>query len=123
MSVVVAERVQQALVQLRLRSTAERLDSLLSEAARKELSFLDFLDHLTRYELESKQRKRTSMGIQIAHFPGTKTLADFDYAFQPSVDKKLMTELRSGRLPVLRGCQRLPGPRREVRLRLYESPT
>lgn len=97
MSVLVNERVQQALIQLRLRSTAERLDSLLSEAARKELSFLDFLDHLTRYELESKQRKRTSMGIQIAHFPTTKTLADFDYSFQPSVDKKLMTELATGR--------------------------
>jgi DNA replication protein DnaC len=37
------------------------------------------------------------MGIQIAHFPTVKTLEDFDFKFQPSVDQKLVRELAVGR--------------------------
>ena len=37
------------------------------------------------------------MGIQIAHFPAVKTLEDFDFKFQPSVDAKLVRELATGR--------------------------
>jgi DNA replication protein DnaC len=37
------------------------------------------------------------MGIQIAHFPAVKTLDDFDFRFQPSVDQKLVRELATGR--------------------------
>jgi DNA replication protein DnaC len=37
------------------------------------------------------------MGIQIAHFPSVKTLEDFDFKFQPSVDGKLVKELATGR--------------------------
>jgi DNA replication protein DnaC len=36
------------------------------------------------------------MGIQIAHFPTVKTLDDFDFKFQPSLDQKLVRELASG---------------------------
>ncbi len=38
------ERLERHLVRLRLVSTKSRLDSLLEEGARSELSFLDFLD-------------------------------------------------------------------------------
>ena len=37
------------------------------------------------------------MGIQIAHFPAVKTLEDFDFKFQPSIDHKLLRELATGR--------------------------
>ena len=37
------------------------------------------------------------MGIQIAHFPSHKTLEDFDFGFQPSVDRKFVMELATGR--------------------------
>jgi hypothetical protein len=33
----------------------------------------------------------------IAHFPSVKTLEDFDFKFQPSVDQKLVRELATGR--------------------------
>jgi DNA replication protein DnaC len=76
---------------------AERLDALLSEAARTEPTYLAFLDGLLQAEVGSKQRKRVAMGIQIAHFPALKTLADFDFKFQPSLDQKLVKELETGR--------------------------
>ena len=40
------------------------------------------------------------MGIQIAHFPTVKTLEEFDFKFQPSVDQKLVRELATGRFVV-----------------------
>lgn len=91
------ERVVENLHTMRLRHTADRLDALLAEAARENLTFLDFLDRLLSEERSSKQHKRIAMAIQIAHFPSTKTLTDFDFAFQPSVDKKLVMELSTGR--------------------------
>jgi DNA replication protein DnaC len=48
---------------------AERLDAILSQAARKEPTYLDFLDEVLGDELDAKQKKRVAMGIQIAHFP------------------------------------------------------
>jgi DNA replication protein DnaC len=58
---------------------------------------MDFLDVILREEVGAKQRKRVAMGIQIAHFPTVKTLDDFDFKFQPSVDQKLVRELALGR--------------------------
>lgn len=97
MSELVHARVVEQLVRLRLGHVAERLDALLSEAARGEPTYLDFLAGLLDAELGSKQRKRVAMGIQIAHFPAVKTLSDFEFKFQPSVDEKLVRELSTGR--------------------------
>ena len=41
--------------------------------------------------------KRVRMGIQIAHFPIQKTLEEFDFGAQPSVDRRLIQELATGR--------------------------
>jgi DNA replication protein DnaC len=97
MSEIVHARVLEHLTKLYLGHVAERLDAILSAAARQEPTYLDFLDQLLREEIGSKQRKRVTMGIQIAHFPGVKTLDEFDFRFQPSIDQKLVRELATGR--------------------------
>lgn len=97
MSELMHARVVEHLVRLRLGHVAERLDALLSEAARKEPSYLEFLDDILAEEVQSKQKKRVQMGITIAHFPSVKTLEDFDFKFQPSIDAKLVRELATGR--------------------------
>lgn len=96
MSELVRARVADAMQRLRLRSAAERLDAVLADAARKEPTYLDFLDGLLREEIDAKQKRRVSMGIKIAHFPVVKTLEEFDFKFQPSVDSKLVRELATG---------------------------
>jgi DNA replication protein DnaC len=97
MSDLVHARVVEHLRRLYLGHVAERLDAMLADAARGEPTYLDFLDTLLRDELTSKARKRIAMGIQIAHFPAVKTLDDFDFKHQPSVDAKLVRELATGR--------------------------
>jgi DNA replication protein DnaC len=94
---LVHARVVDHLARLRLGHVAERIDAMLSDAAKKDITYLDFLDGLLSEELASKQRKRIAMHVQIAHFPVVKTLDDFDFKFQPSIDQKLVRELATGR--------------------------
>ncbi|MNK97449.1 transposase/IS protein [compost metagenome] len=97
MSELVHARVADHLKRLRLGYVAERLDALLSEAARQDMTYLQFLDGLLNEEVAAKQRKRVGMHITIAHFPVVKTLDDFDFRFQPSLDQRLVKELATGR--------------------------
>jgi DNA replication protein DnaC len=111
-SEIVRARVLDHLGRLRLGRIAEQLDALLSAAARGEPTYLDFLDAILREEVGAKQRKRVAMGIQLAHFPTVKTLDDFDFKFQPSVDQKLVRELAVGRYIAQAENVLLFGPRR-----------
>ena len=63
------ERVHAALKRLQLTHTREALASLLSEAAKQQWTYLEFLEQVTGREVEAKQGKRVRMGMQIAHFP------------------------------------------------------
>src|SRR5204863_158621 len=82
------------------RAQRVRLDAVLNEAARTEPTYLDFLDGVLRQEVDAKQRTRVAMGLKIAHFPTVKTLDDFDFKFQPSVDQRLVRELATARFLV-----------------------
>jgi DNA replication protein DnaC len=97
MSELVHARVLEHLRRPYLGHVAERLDAVLAEVARAEPTYLDFLDQLLRDEIASKARKRIAMGTQIAHFPAVKTLDDFEFKHQPSVDAKLVRELATRR--------------------------
>jgi DNA replication protein DnaC len=97
MTAVVHARVVETLSRLRLRYVAERLDAVLNEAARTEPTYLDFLDTVLRQEVDAKQRTRVAMGLKIAHFPAVKTLDEFEFKFQPSIDQRLVRELATGR--------------------------
>lgn len=97
MSDITHQRVLEHCKRLYLGLIAQRLDGLLEEAAREGLTYLDFLDRTLAAELASKAEKRVRMGIQIAHFPAQKTLEEFDFQAQPSVDPRLVRELSTGR--------------------------
>jgi len=90
------DRVTMNLKRLQLTHTRETLPAILAEAARKEWSYLEFLDHLLQGEVEAKQSKRVRMSLQIAHFPTVRTLEDFNFGVQPSVDERLVRELATG---------------------------
>lgn len=91
------ERVNRHLTRLKLTATRERLDALLQRAAKSEETYLEFLDQLLQEEVASKDEKRTRMMTTIARFPLKRTLDDFDFELQPSIDRKLVRELETGR--------------------------
>jgi DNA replication protein DnaC len=87
------ERVVAALRRLQLTHLRDTLAATLSEAAKEKWTYLEFLDRILTRELDAKQGKRVRMALQIAHFPCVRTLEDFDFSFQPSVDQRLVREL------------------------------
>ncbi len=91
------DRLERNLIRLRLGGTRARLDSLLEEGARAELSYLDFLDRVIAEEVAAKDSKRAQMRTQMARFPLDRTLESYDFSLQPSLDRRLMAELETGR--------------------------
>jgi DNA replication protein DnaC len=91
------ERVLAALKRLQLAHLRDTLPAVPSEAARGQWTYLEFLDRVLGREVEAKQGKRVRMALQIAHFPCVRTLEEFDFSFQPSVDERLIRELGTGR--------------------------
>lgn len=69
----------------------------MEEASKGNLSYTDFLDQLLTTEVASKKEKYISVRTSMAKFPFVKTLESFDFAFQPSNDKKRIKELATCR--------------------------
>ena len=90
------ERVFAALKRLQLPHLRETIASVLSQAAKEQWTYLEFLDQILGREVDAKQGKRIRMGLQIAHFPCVRTIEGFDFSFQPSADERLLRELSTG---------------------------
>jgi DNA replication protein DnaC len=90
------ERVFAALKRLQLTHLRETIASVLSQAAKEQWTYLEFLDQILGREVNAKQGKRIQMGLQIAHFPCVRTIEGFDFSFQPSADERLIRELSTG---------------------------
>lgn len=82
---------------LRLTCLRDRLDNLLDDVARRELTHREALAYLCGVELSAKNDKRVTMGMKIAHFPYQRSLDAFDFASQPSLDPKQVRELATCR--------------------------
>jgi len=91
------ERIQELMHRLRLIRSVEQLSSVLEHAAKREISYSDFLEELLSSELADKQERNTAMRIRSAHFPFERSIETFDFKFQPSLDPKIVRELASCR--------------------------
>lgn len=69
------------------------LDSIVEVAVREELPYREFLDRLLEQEVAAIKSRRSEGRIRCAHFPYLKTIDQFDFDFQPSVDRKRIKEL------------------------------
>ena len=83
----------QMLERLKLTAMRDRLDSLLDEAARRELTLAETLALLCKAEVAHREERRIQMGLGIAKFPYLRTLEGFDFAAQPSLDPKQVRDL------------------------------
>jgi DNA replication protein DnaC len=85
------------LTRLKLILVRDQLDSLLDEAARREMTLREALGFLCEREIARKDERRIEMGGKIAHFPTTRDLAGFDFSAQPSVDPGQIRDLAACR--------------------------
>jgi len=85
------------LTRLHLTAIRDQLDSLLDEAAKRELSLREAVALLCEREVNRRNERRVEMATKIAHFPNLRDLDGFDFAAQPSLDKKQVRELAACR--------------------------
>ena len=77
------------LTRLHLTCIRDRLESLIDEAAEKQLTLREAVAFLVDREVARRNERR----LGTAHFPAVRELADFDFKAQPSVDKRHIREL------------------------------
>src|SRR5215210_9283542 len=86
-------RVHDQLAKLKLDRMAAVLDRLAADAAQEEWPYLQFLDRLLDEEVATRLARSVEMRTKLARFPFLKTLDQFDFSFQPSVDERRVREL------------------------------
>ncbi len=87
------QRLHDALGGLKLDQMSLSLDALCQQAAKEEWTYSTFLARLLDEELSAREQRRLAVTTKMARFPFHKTLEQFDFAFQPSVDKRRLQEL------------------------------
>ena len=93
----VNDSLRNALKQLRLSGLLSTLDVRLQEAAGHGLNHAEFLELLLQDELAVRSDRLLKRRIKAAAFRELKTLDDFDWAFNPSIKKKQVFDLATGR--------------------------
>src|SRR5437763_960166 len=97
---------------LKLTAIRDQLDSLVDEAARRELTIREALSLFCEREIGRKDERRIEMSIGLARFPFVRDLDGFDFAAQPSIDKKQIREIAAGRFIANAEAVLLLGPPR-----------
>jgi DNA replication protein DnaC len=97
MSVPYEAQASAGLEQLGLTTALAHLDQVSQQAAAEGWSYSHFLGYLLEGELRERHRKGVALNLQFARFPYLKRLAEFDFAAQPGVDRRLLDELATGR--------------------------
>ena len=87
------ERVHGNLLKLKLNAMESLLDNTLELASRDGRSTLESLDFLLEEERKAKESRLVDTRMKFAGFPQRKTLEDFDFDFQPSIEKTLVNDL------------------------------
>lgn len=91
------EQLDGMLTRLKLTAIRDQLDTLLDEASRKALNLRETLAFLCEAEVARKDQRRITMALSIAKFPFVRTLEDFDFEAQASIDPKQIRELSTAR--------------------------
>jgi DNA replication protein DnaC len=86
-------RLRGHLAYLKLGAAAEQLAAHLDQAQTEAPSYTDFLERLMRVEVEATEQRRLEGRLRFASFPEHKTLEQFDFSAQPTLDRRLVDEL------------------------------
>ncbi|UCE54086.1 MAG: IS21-like element helper ATPase IstB [Desulfobacterales bacterium] len=78
---------------IRLSGMSQKLQIRLQEAMANELSYQEFLTNLIEDELTVRRDRLMSRRLKQANLPYMKTMENFDFSFNPSINKQYMKKL------------------------------
>lgn len=80
---------------LKLNKMNERLDETLDYISKNNLSFTDGLIKMTQIEIDHKEVNMIKSMVKVGDFPHLRELKDFDFDFQPSINKQQIYDLET----------------------------
>ena len=104
------QRLREHLAYLEMTAAAEHLADELDRGMREKASATQVLERLLALEAEATRARRLRGRLRFARYPVHKTLAEFDLDFQPSLDRKVLSELSTLRFVEERRNVILLGP-------------
>ena len=91
------ENLRNALRKLRLSGLAQSLEIRLQEAAGHNLNHAEFLELILQDELAIRAERLIERRVKAAAFREVKTMDQFDFSFNPSINKRQVYELATCR--------------------------
>ena len=90
---MILERVEANLTRLRLPGIREILSQMIKAAEAQGQSFLSLLDDLLEEEVAQKEQRRIETALKISGLPFQKSIDEFDFTFQPKLDRQKVMSL------------------------------
>jgi DNA replication protein DnaC len=78
---------------LELNTAAEVLSQELDRGLKEKASATQIMERIFSAQVQVSRQRRAEVRRRNAHFPVNKTLQNFDFDFQPSIDRHLIAEL------------------------------
>ena len=78
---------------LKLEYLEAQVDSICEQAAQQQLDYQAFLARALAVEWQGRQQRGIEARLRQARFPWLKTLEQYDFDFQPSLDRRQVKEL------------------------------
>lgn len=85
--------LEQLLDRLKMDHLQAALDTLCEHASKQDLNYREFLAQALAQEWGGRHQKGLESRLKQARLPWLKTLEQFDFSFQPSIDRKLVRDL------------------------------
>src|SRR6056297_3437951 len=86
-------RIQSALVGLKMTRALEALDHTLQQLEKGEITAIEAIDTLLSEEYATRETRRIDVALRTAKLLPVKTLEGFDFSFQPSLDRERIAAL------------------------------
>ncbi len=90
---LVVDRIQASLIRLKLPRISEILEGVMHAAQEKGKSYLSFLDELLEEEIACREQRRVETSLKISGLPFAKGIEEFDFTFQPKLDRQKVMSL------------------------------
>lgn len=85
------------LKQLRLSGILDSIESRNKQAIEKKMTYMDFLATIITDEIARRNQKKLATALRRANFRNQKTLEEFDFSFNPNINRSLIMDLASCR--------------------------
>ncbi|HSV31442.1 MAG TPA: ATP-binding protein [Atribacteraceae bacterium] len=92
---LIHQEVRELLGEFRLEGMQTHLDRTLEAAGQEKSDPLVVVRNLLRQEKSSRQERKKRLLLKMSGLPYRKTLADFDFSFQPSIEERKVRELHT----------------------------